>query len=75
MHGNVWEWCLDSVATYSASPVTDPFVASGPGRVIRGGSWNAYSSFCRSAVRNYRGPGDANDYLGFRVVLAPVIVP
>ncbi|MBL8801222.1 MAG: formylglycine-generating enzyme family protein [Planctomycetes bacterium] len=75
MHGNVWEWCLDSVATYSASPVTDPFVASGPGRVIRGGGWYDYSIVCRSAFRNYRGPGDANDYLGFRVVLAPVIVP
>lgn len=41
MHGNVWEWCLDAHASYLPGAVVDPYVpgASGPNRVIRGGSW------------------------------------
>jgi formylglycine-generating enzyme required for sulfatase activity len=75
MHGNVWEWCLDSVANYPAGAVTDPFVSGGPDRVIRGGSWDFYSNLCRSAVRSNGGPGYASSSIGFRVVLAPVLVP
>jgi formylglycine-generating enzyme required for sulfatase activity len=75
MHGNVWEWCLDSVANYPAGAVTDPFVTGGPIRVIRGGGWDYGSNYCRSAIRDYYGPGDADYDLGFRVVLAPVLVP
>jgi formylglycine-generating enzyme required for sulfatase activity len=75
MHGNVWEWCLDSYASYSAGPVTDPFVTGGPDRVIRGGSWYNGSHACRSAVRNGIAPGLANFGVGFRVVLAPLLVP
>jgi formylglycine-generating enzyme required for sulfatase activity len=75
MHGNVWEWCLDSVANYPAGAVTDPFVTGGPFRVYRGGGWDSYSDLCRSAIRNYGGPGVADYRIGFRVVLAPVLVP
>jgi len=75
MHGNVWEWCLDSVANYPAGAVTDPFVTGGPYRVIRGGSWFNDSVFCRSAVRSNLGPGNTDSTVGFRVVLAPVLVP
>jgi formylglycine-generating enzyme required for sulfatase activity len=75
MHGNVWEWCLDSYAPYSSAAVTDPFVTGGPYRVFRGGGWFLYSDGCRSALRNYLDPGDAYGVLGFRVVLAPVLVP
>jgi len=75
MHGNVWEWCLDSYAPYSSAAVTDPFVTGGPYRVLRGGGW-AYSSFyCRSAIRGSGGPGSTNYDIGFRVGLAPVLVP
>ena len=65
MHGNVWEWCLDSVANYPAGAVTDPFVTGGPDRVIRGGSWNLISFYCRSAFRDYIGPGYAGASYGF----------
>ena len=75
MHGNVWEWCLDSYAGYSSSAVTDPFVTGGLGRVIRGGSWDNVSINCRSAFRDYYDPGYANSNIGVRVVLAPVLVP
>jgi formylglycine-generating enzyme required for sulfatase activity len=75
MHGNVWEWCLDSYAPYTAGAVTDPFVTGGPTRVIRGGSWGNFSYACRSAIRGIYNPGLAYAYYGFRVVLAPVLVP
>jgi formylglycine-generating enzyme required for sulfatase activity len=75
MHGNVSEWCLDSYAAYSAGAVTDPFVTGGPNRVIRGGSWFYVSQFGRSAYRNRDDPGVAVFYIGFRVVLAPILVP
>lgn len=75
MHGNVWEWCLDSHAPYVAGPATDPFRTGGPSRIQRGGSWGNPSDNCRSAVRNFGGPGSTNSTLGFRVVLAPILNP
>jgi formylglycine-generating enzyme required for sulfatase activity len=75
MHGNVFEWCLDSFAGYPAGAVADPFVTGGPYRVLRGGSWLNNSVFCRSALRINYTPGYTHLDLGFRVVLAPVLVP
>ncbi|MCP4963793.1 MAG: formylglycine-generating enzyme family protein, partial [bacterium] len=75
MHGNVWEWCLDSYASYGAAAVTDPFVTGGSNRVLRGGSWSNNSGVCRSAVRYGDSPGISSRDIGFRVVLAPVLVP
>jgi len=75
MHGNVWEWCLDSWAPYSAGAVTDPFVTGGLYRLLRGGSWNYNSLYCRSAYRNIDTSGLTSAVFGFRVVLAPVLVP
>jgi formylglycine-generating enzyme required for sulfatase activity len=77
MHGNVWEWCLDSYAPYTAGPVTDPFVTGGPAsaRAIRAGGWYDPSSSCRSAVRDGYNPGESYYDIGFRVVLGPILVP
>jgi formylglycine-generating enzyme required for sulfatase activity len=75
MHGNVWEWCLDSYAPYTSAAVTDPFVTGGPYRVYRGGSWGNDSDNCRSANRVGDDPGNTGGSLGFRVVLAPALIP
>jgi formylglycine-generating enzyme required for sulfatase activity len=78
MHGNVWEWCLDSwdsSANYPSFTVSDPYVSSGARRVVRGGGWTASAYVCRSAYRNSDLPDNGYDSLGFRVVLAPIIVP
>jgi formylglycine-generating enzyme required for sulfatase activity len=75
MHGNVWEWCLDSYAPYTAAAVTDPFVPGGSTPVCRGGSWLLFSSDCRSAFRLGYDAGLMHENLGFRVVLAPTLVP
>ena len=76
-HGNVWEWCLDwwdGSANYPVGPVWDPYVTSGPNRVYRGGHWGVIAVSCRSAVRSWVIPSYRDYGLGFRVVLAPVIV-
>lgn len=76
MHGNVWEWCLDSFAPYSPGPQSDPFVTGVSGtRVLRGGTWNGASYLCRSAYRGLADPTTASSNMGFRVVLAPALVP
>ncbi|QDU85999.1 Serine/threonine-protein kinase pkn1 [Planctomycetes bacterium Pla163] len=74
MHGNVWEWCLDSFSEYGPEAVTDPFVTGAQNKVVRGGGWDDGSNGCRSAVRAATNPGAQND-VGFRVVLAPVLIP
>lgn len=76
MHGNVWEWCLDSFAFYGPGPVEDPFVSGGAQRHFRGGSWLHNSTWARSAYRSNALPaGNTYSDAGFRVVLAPVLVP
>ena len=83
MHGNVYELCLDSFSLYAPIPVTDPFVRGG-GATFRGGGWSAnpisggISFYCRSAWRDQATPdyvGDAWGGFGFRVVLAPILIP
>ncbi|MCP4701423.1 MAG: SUMF1/EgtB/PvdO family nonheme iron enzyme [Gammaproteobacteria bacterium] len=68
MHGNVWEWVLDWYGNYSAKAQQDPSgPESGSLRVVRGGSWDGSTRFCRSAVRNGYGPGARGSGLGFRL--------
>lgn len=83
MHGNVAEWCLDawdgSAANYPSSPpsspVSDPYVSSGQDRVIRGGGFASSLHRSRSTERLSILLGGANLDVGFRLVLAPIIVP
>jgi formylglycine-generating enzyme required for sulfatase activity len=74
MSGNVWEWVNDwySSTYYASSPaVNPPGPASGPGRVLRGGSWGSGSFNLRSSDRVYATPGGTFISYGFRVARAP----
>ena len=69
VHGNVWEWCGDSLREYAASPELNPVgTRDGSSRVVRGGSWRNTARSARSAFRSWNSPGYRNSYLGFRLV-------
>jgi formylglycine-generating enzyme required for sulfatase activity len=73
MHGNVFEWCLDSYLPYPGSTIT---LDAGE-RVLRSGSFYCPPMILRSSCRNHSAsPDDATTLIGFRVVLGrPVAVP
>ena len=70
MSGNVWEWCFDWYAAYSAQAQVDP---KGPDvgqyRVLRGGSYGSCPGLLRSSRRVVDDlPGDRGFNNGFRLV-------
>lgn len=71
LHGNVWEWCQDAWddAYYSKSPDKDPICTNDQttARVLRGGSWDYYPDFCRSACRYGYGRDRRDYFIGCRV--------
>ena len=77
MHGNLWEWCADdSHDDYVGAPTDgsawvdssteDPTESY---TRLRGGSWDIFPDYCRSAIRYYYlRRVDLDFYSGFRVV-------
>jgi len=77
MHGNVSEWCQDLYGSYSSGPVTDP-IGSKPSpyyryfadhRISRGGSWEDYANYCRSAHRNDIQLNRRSSFQGLRLLM------
>jgi formylglycine-generating enzyme required for sulfatase activity len=76
MHGNVWELCLDAFVPYTSAAKIDPFFPTGVNRIVRGGSWFYPRLHSRSALRAmYWDTSYRANYIGFRVVLGPILVP
>ena len=72
MHGNVWEWCLDWYKSYEAIAVSDPLgPTSGSFRVLRGGEWDGFAAYCRSAYQGANSPSSNGSAFGFRVLCLP----
>ncbi len=70
MSGNVFEWCSDwyDANYYKNSPALNPQgPEKGDNRVVRGGSWDYVSNFCRVANRGDFSPTYRSDIIGFRV--------
>ena len=68
MHGNVWEWCLDSFGDYPDGPATDPLGSlEGLYKVGRGGGWSDPAKACRSAYRSGSDPMNCGSDMGFRL--------
>jgi formylglycine-generating enzyme required for sulfatase activity len=76
MHGNVWEWCEDTLhRTYTGAPSDGSAWTEGgarvafeemPYRVHRGGDWNGIADECRSAGRDRYLPYEGIYDTGFR---------
>lgn len=69
MAGNVSEWCLDGISTYSGRERSNPRgPLDGPKRVYRGGSWRSRMTSLRTSARSFNTPGYTANDIGFRII-------
>jgi len=72
MHGNVCEWCADNRhEDYQDAPSDcSVWVINGNSeyRILRGGSWDCFPTFCRCTYRSFENPQVKDKEFGFRVV-------
>ena len=69
MSGNVFEWCVDTYAPYTAEAKTNPLVTGGSNRVLRGGSWSSNVTNAHVSGRYDYAPTFRTSYCGFRLAL------
>jgi formylglycine-generating enzyme required for sulfatase activity len=67
MSGNAWEWCGDCYTNYPQVSVDNPYVSSGPHRILRGGRWGGNAKEIRASARHFEGPTLRCNNSGFRV--------
>lgn len=73
MSGNVYEWCKDWYSNnYNINSTNNPDgPPSGSNRVLRGGSWSNYATYCRVSHRARNSSGYCGYDYGFRVIVLP----
>jgi formylglycine-generating enzyme required for sulfatase activity len=67
MHGNVWEWCLD---TYKPEPGKPLPPNADKYKIFKGGGWNQDAEYARASSRFMMSPSTGIHFVGFRIVLA-----
>jgi uncharacterized protein (TIGR02996 family) len=72
MHGNVWEWCLDALRSYSSHEVTDPThdLRGRTPRVLRGGSFCNSFREGRASCRGWARHQEHADHWGCRLAIS-----
>ena len=74
MHGNIAEWTSSDFISYTNFNESNNFSNSTTlMKVVRGGAWNNYSKFCRSAYRNRFSKDFKSSNLGFRLCLKKIV--
>jgi formylglycine-generating enzyme required for sulfatase activity len=67
MLGNVSQWVGDWITNYESVAATNPQgVASGQGKMLRGGNWSTTGPAARASYRGAVQPGERLNFLGFR---------
>ncbi len=72
MLGNVNEWCGDWYGSNLSDATNPTGCETGNVRVMRGGYWCSVARACRPAYRMFKASTFRDNYLGFRVALAPI---
>ena len=68
MSGNVWEWTQDSWQNFLVGGLDPLHISLGSRRVIRGGRWDYFAQYLRSASRGYGLAGYGHGNIGLRLV-------